>query len=106
MSIKGGNSVANSRKMRLYKLTVDLVNDNVCTKFGQILSIPSQDIEQIPNFDVNQGSLLCCKIAKKTFYNPNVDLSMKMCIKNLVSIIIFVLKILNENRVLTSINAN
>ena len=34
---------------------VDLVNDDVFTKFGLILSIRSQDIEQKPNSDVNQG---------------------------------------------------
>ena len=34
--------------------------DNVLvhTKYGQILSIHSQDIERIPNSDVNQGPLL------------------------------------------------
>ena len=41
-----------------------LVNDNVFTKFGLILSIRSQDIEQKPNSDVNQGPYLCCKFAK------------------------------------------
>ena len=43
--IKGHNSVANSRKTTIYKTDVDLVNDNVYTKFGLILSIRSQDIE-------------------------------------------------------------
>ena len=42
MAIKGRNSVA---KMTLYNPNLDLVNDNVYTKFGQILSIRSQDIE-------------------------------------------------------------
>ena len=32
-----------------------LVNVDVHTKFGQILSICSQDIEQKQNSDVNQG---------------------------------------------------
>ena len=54
-SIKGRNSVANLRKTKIYNTNVDLVNDNVFTKFGLILSIRSQDIEQKPNFDVNQG---------------------------------------------------
>ena len=54
-SIKGGHSVANMRKTKIYNTNVDLVNDNVFTKFGLILSIRSQDIEQKPNFDVNQG---------------------------------------------------
>ena len=54
-SIKGRNSVANMRKTKIYNTYVDLVNDNVFTKFSLILSIRSQDIEQKPNFDVNQG---------------------------------------------------
>ena len=45
MSIKGCNSVANLQKMMLYNPNLDLVNDNVYTKFGHILSIRSQDIE-------------------------------------------------------------
>ena len=44
-SIKGRNSVANLRKTRIYFTNVDLVNDDVHTKFGLILSIRSQDIE-------------------------------------------------------------
>ena len=46
-SIKGRNSVANLRKKTttIYNTNVDLVNDDVYTKFGLILSICSQDIE-------------------------------------------------------------
>ena len=44
-SIKGRNSVANLRKTTIYFTNVDLVNDDVYTKFGLILSISSQDIE-------------------------------------------------------------
>ena len=51
-SIKGRNSVANLRKIKIYN---DLVNDNVYTKFGLNLFIRSQDIEQKPNSDVNQA---------------------------------------------------
>ena len=54
-SIKGRNSVANLRKTKLYNTNLDLVTDNVYTNFGLILSIRSQDIEQKPNFDINQG---------------------------------------------------
>ena len=53
--IKGRNSVANLQKTKTYKTNVDLVNDNVYTKFGLNVSIHSQDIEQKPNSDVNQG---------------------------------------------------
>ena len=54
-SIKGCNSVANLRKTKIYNTKVDLVNDNVYTKFGLNLSFRLQDIEQKPNSDVNQG---------------------------------------------------
>ena len=54
-SIEGRNSVANLRKTKIYNTNLDIVNDNVLTKFGLILSIGSQDIEQKPNSDVNQG---------------------------------------------------
>ena len=33
-SIKGRNSVANLRKMKLYNPKIDLINDNVHTAFG------------------------------------------------------------------------
>ena len=54
-SIKGRNSAANLRKTKIYNTNVDIVNDNVFTKFGLTLSICSQDIEQKPNSDINQG---------------------------------------------------
>ena len=54
-SIKGHNSVKILRKMSGNNPKLDLVNDDVHTKFGRILSIRSQDIEQKRNSDVNQG---------------------------------------------------
>ena len=54
-SIKGRNSVANLRKTIIYNNNVDLVNDDVYTKYCLILSIRSQDIEKKPNSDINQG---------------------------------------------------
>ena len=45
-SIKGRNSVVNLQKTKIYNNNVDLVNDNVYTKFGLNLSIRSQEIEQ------------------------------------------------------------
>ena len=54
-SFKGHNSVANLRKTKIYNTNVDLVNDKVYTKFSLNLFIRSQDIEQKPNSDVNQG---------------------------------------------------
>ena len=53
-SIKGSNSVAILRKTNIYNTNIDLVNDNVYTKFDLNLFILSQDIEQKPNSDINQ----------------------------------------------------
>ena len=49
-SIKGSNSVANLRKTKIYNSNIDLVNDNLYTKFGLNLFIRSQDMSknQIP----------------------------------------------------------
>ena len=57
ISIKGRNSLANLRKTMIYNINVDLVNDNVYTKFGLNRSIRFQDIEQKLNSDVNQGQI-------------------------------------------------
>ena len=54
-SIKGRNSFANLRKTMIYNTNIDLVNDNVYTKFVLNRSIRFQDIEQKLNSDVNQG---------------------------------------------------
>ena len=40
-SVTDRNSVANLPKKTLYNLNIDLVNDNVYTKFGYMLSIRS-----------------------------------------------------------------
>ena len=63
-SIKGRNSAANLRNLTLYNPNLDLINVNVHTKFGKILSIGSQDIEWKRNSDINQGPLLSCKFVK------------------------------------------
>ena len=44
-SIKGRNPVANLQLTKIYNTNIDLVNDDVYTKFGLILSIRSKDIE-------------------------------------------------------------
>ena len=54
-SIKGSNSVANLQKTMIYNTKVDLVDDNVFTKFGLNRSIRFQDIEQKLNSDVDKG---------------------------------------------------
>ena len=55
MSIKGCNSVKILPKITGNNPKLDLVNDDVHTKFSRILSICSQDIERKRNSDVNQG---------------------------------------------------
>ena len=54
-SIKGPNSLTNLREMTANNPIVDLVRKNVYIKFGQYLSIFSQDIDRKPIFGVNQG---------------------------------------------------
>ena len=61
MYIKGCNSLVNLRKTMIYNTNIDLVNDDVYTKFVLIPSICSQDIEYKTISDMNQ---LCCKFAK------------------------------------------
>ena len=75
MSIKDRNSVANLQKMTLYNPNLDLVNVNVYTKFGHILSIRSQDIElknQILTSIKGRNSV--ANLRKTIIYNTNVDL--------------------------------
>ena len=64
-SIKGRNSVKIMQKLTSNNPKLDLVNVDVHTKFGQILSIGSQDIERKRNSDVNQGPQLHQYFAKK-----------------------------------------
>ena len=52
-SIKGRNSVKILRKKTGNNPKLDLVSDDVHTKFGLILSIRCQDIERKRNSDVN-----------------------------------------------------
>ena len=54
-SIKGRNSVKILRKITGTNPKLDIVNVDVHTQFGQILSIRSQDIEWKRFSDVNQG---------------------------------------------------
>ena len=54
-SIKARNSIANLRKTMIYDTNIDLVTDNVYTKFGLYQFIRFQDIEQKLYSDVNQG---------------------------------------------------
>ena len=74
MSIKGRNSIKNLRKMTGNNPKLDLVNDDVHTKFGRILSIRSQDIERKRNSDVNQGCNSVKILRKMMGNNPKLDL--------------------------------
>ena len=80
--------------MMLYNPNLDLINDNMYTKFKLMLSIHSQDIERNPNSYVNQGPSLCCKFVKKmTLFNPNVDLVNGNVYTKFVKLCPFILKI-------------
>ena len=57
------------QKTKIYNTNIDLVNDNVFTKFGLILSIRSKDIEQKPNSDINPFA----NLRKTMVYKTNVD---------------------------------
>ena len=97
MSIKGRNSVANLRKMTIYNPNVNLVNDNV---YIQNLVSISLFVLKILNknwiLTSIKGRHSVANLWKMTIYNPNVILSMIMCIQNLVSISLFILKILKK----------
>ena len=73
-SLKGSNSVANLQKTKIYNTKIDLVNDNVFTKFGLILSIRSQDIEQKQILISIKGRNSVANLRKTMIYNTNVDL--------------------------------
>ena len=47
---------------------LDLVKINAYTKFDEIMSICSKDIEQKRNSDINQGPYFCYKFAKNDGY--------------------------------------
>ena len=57
--------------MTLYNTNIDLINDKVYTKFGQILSIHSQDIEQKPPISNNNNNNIIIIIIKSLFHEGN-----------------------------------
>ena len=71
-SIKDRNSVATLRKTTI----IDLVNDDMYTKFGLILSIPSQDIEKKTQQILTsiKGRKPIGNLRKTMIYITNVDL--------------------------------
>ena len=82
-TIKGQNSVKILQKMIGNNPKLDLVNVDVHTKFGQILSIHTQYIKWKLYSDINQGLLLRQNFAKKMTGNNakldhvNVDVHIK-----------------------------
>ena len=60
--------------MTLYNPTVDLVNDNVYTKFSKNLFIHSQDMEQNQILTPIKVCNSVANLRKMTLYTPNVDL--------------------------------
>ena len=79
-SIKGHNSVTNLRKMTGNNPKLDLVNINAHTKFGQILSIHSQNIERKGNSDISQGPQLYNKCAKNDVQESQPSSCQYQCI--------------------------
>ena len=53
--MKGHNSGTNLRKMTCNNPKLDLVNMNAYVKFGESMSVRSQDIERKRSIDANQG---------------------------------------------------
>ena len=61
-------------KTKIYNTNIDLVNDNVFTKFGLILSNRSQDIEQKQILMSIKGRNAVANLRKTLIYFTNVDL--------------------------------
>ena len=79
MSIKGSYSVKILQKMTGNNTKLDLVNVDVHTKFGQILSICSQDFGRKRNFGNNEG------LSKGN--NSSANFGKLTCIYTLVDIV-------------------
>ena len=60
--------------MKLYNPNLDLINVNVYTKFGLILSILCQEIEQNEILTSIKGRNSVANLRKMKLYNPNIDL--------------------------------
>ena len=73
-SIKGCNSATNFLKMTPYNGNLDLINVNVYTKFGLILFILCQVIEQNEILTSIKDRNSVANLRKMKLYNPNIDL--------------------------------
>ena len=80
-SINGHKSVTILRKTTGNNSSLDLVIINKFSKFCEILSSCSQDIDRKRNSDVNQGTNSVTNLQKIMRNNPNLDLvDMNACI--------------------------
>ena len=73
-SIKGRNAVANLRKTMIYNTNIDLVNDDVYTKFSLILSIRFKTFSKNQNLTSTKGQNPVANLRKTMIYITNVDL--------------------------------
>ena len=74
LRILNKNHILTSITSRYSTLNIDLVNDNVCTKFGSILSIRSKDMEQKQILMSVKDSNSVVNLQNTTIYDTNVDL--------------------------------
>ena len=62
------------RHRPVYQRYIDLVNEDVYTQFGRILSIRSQGIEKKQNLTSIKGRYLFANLRKTMIYITDVDL--------------------------------
>ena len=93
-----------------YSLAIALSEDKDIfrgiTLFEKLMSRNNPYIYQLSKNQILTSIKGCNSVAnlrKMTLYNPNVELSMKMCIQNLVKFCSFILKIRSKNQFLMSI---
>ena len=85
--IKGLNSVANLRKTTIYNTSVDLVNDDVYTKFGLTRPFVLKILSKNQILKSIKGCNSVANLRKTKIYNTNVDLvndnlfTMIMCLQ-------------------------
>ena len=73
-SIKGSNSVANLRKTKIYNTNIELVNDNVYTKFGLICLFFLKILSKNQILMSIKGRISVANLRKTMMYDTNIDL--------------------------------
>ena len=71
-SIKGRNSLANLRKTTIYNTKVDIVDDNVFTKFGLSRSVRFQDMDKNSILTSIKGSNFVANLPKFEFIQASM----------------------------------